>query len=161
MTKGTPMASGGKAAAWAKGIKIGEIDIDDWWTEGYKAGDAASLAVQGTPGAAATSIFVTATRGDGTTHTNLSLNVATFRDAVYNKGWNDAIDACAQNAVDDAYHAVGEQSLSGKTPYSNTHSYPASTNGGSHTVSGEASWSYSYTPTQTKYTGLYTLAAKK
>lgn len=93
MTKGTPMASGGKAAVQIGGTKAGDIDITDWWTGGYDAADAASVAVQGTPGATATSIFVTVTRGDGTAHSNLSLNVSTFREAVYNKGWNDAVDA--------------------------------------------------------------------
>lgn len=109
MTKGTPASTGGKAAAWAGSTKIGEIDIDDWWTGGYNAADAASVAVQGTPGATATSIFVTVTRGDGTAHSNLSLNVATFREAVYNKGWNDCVAAMEQ--ITNAYNDPGTETV--------------------------------------------------
>lgn len=109
MTKGTPMASGGKAAVQIGGVKAGDIDIDDWWTGGYNAADAASVAVQGTPGATATSIFVTVTRGDGTAHSNLSLNVATFREAVYNKGWNDCVAAMEQ--ITNAYNDPGTETV--------------------------------------------------
>lgn len=38
MTKGTPSATGGKAAVSHNGVAVAQIDISDWWNEGYTAG---------------------------------------------------------------------------------------------------------------------------
>lgn len=141
MTKGTPSASGGKAAVQIGGVKAGDIDITDWWTEGYNAGwgAAAALVPSSISGSDQSVRVPSSTVGSGT---QLSLQ------EVYNAGWNAAI--AAAKAVTDAYHAGTSTTWtdSGTKKCAEGHSVSWST-------------SHTYTPQGTAYSGLYTLPATK
>lgn len=144
MTKGTPMASGGKAAVQIGGVKAGDIDITDWWDGGYDAGwkAAAALCPTTIAGSDQSVRVPTSTPGSGT---DLSLT------AVYNAGWNACLAACT--AVNDAYKKSGTTTA----PYSGSvNAYDSSGSAKSYSYSGNVTIDNYVT-----YSNLYTLPAAK